>query len=50
MDWWDWVLNQHIFKVTSDRLPKTFYYFEVLKYLDYFKMVAELRKKPLWGI
>lgn len=44
------VLNQHIFKVTSDRLPKTFYYFEVLKYLDYFKMVAELRKTTMGHI
>ena len=44
------VLNQHIFKVTSDKFPKTFYYFEVLKYLDYFKMVAELRKTTMGHI
>ncbi|WP_425635678.1 restriction endonuclease subunit S [Vibrio owensii] len=43
-------LNQHIFKVTSDNYPKTFYYFEVLKYLEYFKMVAELRKTTMGHI
>lgn len=43
-------LNQHIFKVTSDSYPKIFYYFEVLKYLEYFKMVAELRKTTMGHI
>lgn len=43
-------LNQHIFKVTSEKYPKTFYYFEVLKYLEYFKMVAELRKTTMGHI
>lgn len=43
-------LNQHIFRVTSDNYPKTFYYFEVLKYLEYFKMVAELRKTTMGHI
>lgn len=43
-------LNQHIFKVTSDSYPKSFYYFEVLKYLEYFKMVAELRKTTMGHI
>lgn len=43
-------LNQHIFKVTSDSYPKTFYYLEVLKYLEYFKMVAELRKTTMGHI
>ncbi|WP_313297752.1 restriction endonuclease subunit S [Diaphorobacter sp.] len=43
-------LNQHIFKVTSKNYPKTFYYFEILKYLEYFKMVAELRKTTMGHI
>lgn len=43
-------LNQHIFKVTSETYPKTFYYFEVLKYLEYFKMVAKLRKTTMGHI
>lgn len=43
-------LNQHIFKVTSDSYPKTFYFFEVLKYLEHFKMVAELRKTTMGHI
>ena len=42
--------NQHIFKVTSDSYPKTFYFFEVLKYLEHFKMVAELRKTTMGHI
>ena len=43
-------LNQHIFKVTSKNYPKTFYYFEILKYLEYFKMVADLRKTTMGHI
>ena len=43
-------LNQHIFKITSNKYPKSFYYFEVLKYLEYFKMVAELRKTTMGHI
>jgi type I restriction enzyme S subunit len=43
-------LNQHIFKVTSDVYPRTFYYFEVLRYLNYFKMIAELRKTTMGHI
>lgn len=43
-------LNQHIFKVTSENYPKTFYYFEILRYLEYFKMVAELRKTTMGHI
>ncbi len=34
------VLNQHIFKVTSDKYPKWFYYFWTLKHLNKFKMIA----------
>ena len=33
-------LNQHIFKVTSDKYPKWFYYFWTLKHLNKFKMIA----------
>lgn len=43
-------LNQHIFKVTSDRYPKTFYYFELLAYLAHFKMMAEKRKTTMGHI
>lgn len=43
-------LNQHIFKVTSKKYPKTFYYFEVLKYLEHFKMIAQLRKTTMGHI
>ena len=33
-------LNQYIFKVTSDKYPKWFYYFWTLKHLNKFKMIA----------
>src|SRR5574344_1624264 len=33
-------LNQHIFKITSDRYPKWFYYFWTLKHLDKFIQIA----------
>lgn len=43
-------LNQHIFKVTSDKYPKSFYYFELINYLKHFKMMAELRKTTMGHI
>lgn len=43
-------LNQHIFKVTSDKFPKTFFYFELLAYLAHFKMMAERRKTTMGHI
>jgi len=43
-------LNQHIFKVTSNDFPKSYYYFELLNYLQHFKMQAELRKTTMGHI
>ena len=43
-------LNQHIFKITSDKFPRSFYYFETLNYLHHFKMIAELRKTTMGHI
>ncbi|NBW29959.1 MAG: restriction endonuclease subunit S [Flavobacteriales bacterium] len=43
-------LNQHIFKITSKKYPKGFYYFELLNYLQHFKMMAELRKTTMGHI
>ncbi|MFA9486914.1 MULTISPECIES: restriction endonuclease subunit S [unclassified Moraxella] len=43
-------LNQHIFKVTSKEYPKIFIYFELLRYLKHFKMMAELRKTTMGHI
>ncbi len=43
-------LNQHIFKVTSTKYPKSFYYFELLNYLHHFKMIAEKRKTTMGHI
>ena len=33
-------LNQHIFKVTSEKYPKWFYYFWTMKHLDKFIQIA----------
>ena len=43
-------LNQHIFKVTSKRYPRSFYYFELVNYLHHFKMMAEKRKTTMGHI
>lgn len=43
-------LNQHIFKVTSKKYPNSYYYFELLNYLQHFKMMAELRKTTMGHI
>ncbi|WP_417861396.1 restriction endonuclease subunit S [Winogradskyella sediminis] len=43
-------LNQHIFKVTSKKYPKSYYYFELLNYLQHFKMIADLRKTTMGHI
>ena len=43
-------LNQHIFKITSENFPRSFYYFELLRYLQHFKMIAELRKTTMGHI
>lgn len=43
-------LNQHIFKVTSEKYPKSFYYYQVVNYLQHFKMMAENRKTTMGHI
>ena len=43
-------LNQHIFKVTSEEYPKSFYYFQLINYLQHFKMMAENRKTTMGHI
>jgi type I restriction enzyme S subunit len=43
-------LNQHIFKIESEIYPRTFYYFELVNYLQHFKMMAELRKTTMGHI
>ena len=43
-------LNQHIFKVTSEKYPKSFYYFQLVWYLQHFKMIADLRKTTMGHI
>ena len=43
-------LNQHIFKVTSKEYPKSFYFYQLLNYLQHFKMMAENRKTTMGHI
>ena len=43
-------LNQHIFKVTSDKYPKSFYFYQLINYLQHFKMMAENRKTTMGHI
>ncbi len=44
-------LNQHIFKVTSkNNYPRSFYYFEILRYINVFKRIAESRKTTMGHI
>ena len=43
-------LNQHIFKVSSSKYPKFYYYFELINYLSHFKMMAENRKTTMGHI
>ena len=43
-------LNQHIFKVTSENYPKSFYFYQLLNYLQHFKMMAENRKTTMGHI
>jgi type I restriction enzyme S subunit len=43
-------LNQHIFKVESEKYPKSFYYFQLINYLEHFKMIADKRKTTMGHI
>lgn len=43
-------LNQHIFKVTSNKYPKSFYFYQLINYLQHFKMMAENRKTTMGHI
>lgn len=44
-------LNQHIFKVSSaNGFPKSFYYFQLLDYVNVFKKMAEARKTTMGHI
>lgn len=43
-------LNQHLFKVSSDRYPKWFYYFATKHHLPTFKMIAESKTTTMGHI
>ena len=43
-------LNQHLFKVTSDRFPKWFYYFWTLEHLMQFQATADDKKTTMGHI
>lgn len=44
------VLNQHLFKVTSDKYPKWFYYFWTKHHLDEFVSIAESKSTTMGHI
>ena len=44
-------LNQHIFKVTSNNgFPKSFFYYQLLEYVDHFRRIAEAKKTTMGHI
>jgi type I restriction enzyme S subunit len=43
-------LNQHIFKVTSTKYPKSFYFYQLVNYLQHFKMMADNRRTTMGHI
>jgi type I restriction enzyme S subunit len=43
-------LNQHIFKVTSTRYPKSLYFYQLVNYLQHFKMMADNRRTTMGHI
>jgi type I restriction enzyme S subunit len=43
-------LNQHLFKVTSDKYPKWFYYLSTRLHLDNFKIIAESKSTTMGHI
>lgn len=46
----DGVLNQHLFKVTSENYPKWFYYYWVLHHLPEFRAIAESKATTMGHI
>jgi type I restriction enzyme S subunit len=43
-------LNQHLFKVTSKKYPKWFYYYWTMEYLPFFKSIAEAKATTMGHI
>lgn len=43
-------LNQHLFKVTSDKYPKWFYYYWIKNYLPEFRIIAESKATTMGHI
>jgi type I restriction enzyme S subunit len=43
-------LNQHLFKVTSKKYPKWFYYYWVIEHLPFFKSIAESKATTMGHI
>jgi type I restriction enzyme S subunit len=44
------VLNQHLFKVTSKKYPKWFYYYWILEHLQFFRSIAEAKATTMGHI
>lgn len=48
--YWIWALNQHLFKVFSEKYPKWFYYLWTLYHLDDFRNIASNKATTMWHI
>ena len=48
--YWPWALNQHLFKVSSDKYPKRFYYYRTLSHLSEFRQIAGSKAVTMWHI
>lgn len=48
--YWKWALNQHLFKVSSEKYKKWFYYLWTLYHLQEFKEIAANKATTMWHI
>lgn len=48
--YWKWALNQHLFKVSSKKYPKWFYYLWTLYHLEDFRNTASNKATTMWHI
>ena len=49
-EYWPWALNQHLFKVSSDKYPKWFYYYWIKHHLTEFRSIASNKATTMWHI
>lgn len=47
---WEWALNQHLFKVSSEIYPQRLYRYWTNKHLDDFRITADSKATTMWHI